>query len=92
MHFSIREDGTRSSSFRAYLPASFVNHASEQLHICTETVARKLHFSPSDEGLITVTGVELEAVHGKKSRTISARKEVILACGALYTPQLLLLR
>lgn len=91
MQFTINRDGTRSSSFRAYLPKDFVQQVSDRLHICTETIVRKLVLSESSNGKLTTTGVEIEPVCKGAIRIVSAKKEVILAAGALHSPKILLL-
>ncbi|KAK7453542.1 hypothetical protein VKT23_011822 [Stygiomarasmius scandens] len=90
MHFTVASDGTRQSAYRAYLPKNFVNAMCDTLHICTKTLARKLYFSTSKDSL-NVDTVELQDIGSGQIRRISVKKEVILACGALRTPQLLFL-
>lgn len=91
MQYTINSDGRRSSSFRAYLPRHFVEEH-ENLHICTNILACKLEFSEENDGTVRAVGVELQPIHGSLTRIITARHEVVLACGALRNPQLLMLR
>ncbi|KZT03996.1 GMC oxidoreductase [Laetiporus sulphureus 93-53] len=90
MQYTIDSDGRRSSSFRAYLPRPFVE-GHENLHICANTVACKLEFSEENDGTVRAVGVELQPIHGRLTRTITARHEIVLTCGALRNPQLLML-
>ncbi|KAI6031099.1 GMC oxidoreductase [Pisolithus microcarpus 441] len=92
MHYTIDSSGRRSSSYRAYLPVEILTSRKHRLHVCTNALARKLFFSRNDDGSTCVDGVEIQ---GAKSDDVSlnvrAKCEVILCCGALRTPQLLLL-
>ncbi|KZT08694.1 GMC oxidoreductase [Laetiporus sulphureus 93-53] len=90
MQFTIDSTGRRHSAFRAYLPQEVVDHR-PNLHICTNTIACKIVFSEADDGVVRAVGVDLQAVRGGPKRAITARKEIVLSCGALGTPQLLLL-
>ncbi len=92
IHHTVDRNGERSSTFTAYLPKQFVlDH--ENLHICTRGLVRKVNISASSTGELEAVGVVLQShERGSPSVSIVARKEVILAAGALSTPQLLLLR
>ncbi|PCH34319.1 GMC oxidoreductase [Wolfiporia cocos MD-104 SS10] len=90
IQYTLDAAGTRQSSFRAYLPRSYVE-AHKNLHVCTNVLAHKLEFSESDAGAIRAEGVMLQGIMGGQKRVITARKEIVLACGALHTPQLLML-
>ncbi|CCM04471.1 uncharacterized protein FIBRA_06651 [Fibroporia radiculosa] len=90
MQFTIDPSGRRQSAFRAYLHGDFVKEH-DNLHVCTKTSARKLEFSTADDGSIRAEGVELHSLDGRQRRVVTARREIILSCGALHTPQLLLL-
>ncbi|KAG6333191.1 hypothetical protein ID866_5895 [Astraeus odoratus] len=94
MQYTIDSSGYRHSAYRAYLPPEILTSRKDRLHVCTGALARKLLFTKdSDNGSIRVHGVEIQGT-GSETAPISvrARSEVILACGALRTPQLLLLR
>lgn len=56
------------------------------VHVITETIIRKVTLSRSKDGKPKATGVETE-----DGSSITARKEVIVSCGAFRTPQLLIL-
>ncbi|KAI0052729.1 GMC oxidoreductase [Auriscalpium vulgare] len=90
MQFTIEANGTRSSAFRAYLPQSFLHAAGVHLHVCAHALASKIVMSRGADGCLRATGVELRD-DGARVRTVSARKEVVMSCGALRTPQLLML-
>lgn len=92
LHLTTSEDGHRSSTFRAYLPKRYVLGNDDILSICTNTIARKVEFQRTSSGSLRASGVVLQqAKPGSHTRFVAARKEVILCCGALMTPQLLLL-
>lgn len=91
MQYTIDSTGRRHSSFRAYLPADVVTER-PNLHVCIKVLATALEFSQSDGGVISAEGVELETSDGRLKRVITARREIVLSCGTLRTPQLLLLR
>lgn len=76
--------GIRYSSARSFLrPAS----DRKNLHILISTTASKVLINPDTK---TVTGVEIVLNDGH-TRRINARKEVIVAGGAVNSPQILLL-
>ncbi|EKM54661.1 uncharacterized protein PHACADRAFT_68181, partial [Phanerochaete carnosa HHB-10118-sp] len=92
LHLTTAQDGYRSSTFRAYLPKHFVLAHRDNLHICTKTIACKVEVEQSATGTLRATGVVLqEAKPGSSTRFVAARKEVVLCCGAITTPQLLML-
>ncbi|KAF8217223.1 GMC oxidoreductase-domain-containing protein [Mycena galopus ATCC 62051] len=91
LQYTIAADGSRHSSFRAYLPQSFVTSVKHLLHISTQAVAAKLTFSSLRDGRLRADSVEVLSVDGRHRRIVKARREIILACGALGTPKVLLL-
>jgi choline dehydrogenase len=90
MHQIITPDGKRSSNYHAFLPLSYRN-THPNLAICTNSLARKLDVSTVD-GQVRASGVFFQAVDGHTVYHAVARKELVLACGALLSPQLLILR
>jgi choline dehydrogenase-like flavoprotein len=92
MQFTIGADGTRQSSFRAYLPTDLIRARASRLHICTRAVGTKILFSSEGKGGTKADAIVIQTVDGKIKRTVSVRREIVLASGALFTPQLLLLR
>lgn len=92
MQFTVGADGTRQSSFRAYLPPDLIQERSSRLHVCTRVVGARLLFSSVSGGVMRADAIVVRSLDGKASRTISAKREIVLACGTLASPQLLLLR
>ncbi|KAJ6594821.1 hypothetical protein B0H19DRAFT_1009819 [Mycena capillaripes] len=91
MQFAIDADGTRQSAFRAYLPKTVGSALVRQLDICTKAIAGKLAFSRQSNGQLRVDSVEIHSLDGRQVRVVRARREIVLACGALETPKVLLL-
>ncbi|KAJ7205277.1 hypothetical protein GGX14DRAFT_368194 [Mycena pura] len=91
LQYTIAADGSRHSSFRAYLPQSFATSMKHRLHISTRAVAAKLAFSSLTDGRLRADSVEVISIDGRDHRRVKARREIILACGALGTPKVLLL-
>ena len=92
-HQTVDRSGRRSSAFRAYLPLDFALAHQDNLHICTNTIARKVEVERAEDGSLRATGVIIQSNNpGAPSVQVSAKKEVILSCGALVTPQVLMLR
>lgn len=90
---TVDQSGHRSSTYRAYLPKEFALGHTDQLHICTNAIARKIELTRLADGTLQATGVVLQSVlPGSSNTSVVARKEIILACGALRTPQVLMLR
>ncbi|EKM54668.1 uncharacterized protein PHACADRAFT_146831 [Phanerochaete carnosa HHB-10118-sp] len=91
-HHTIDSSGTRHSTFRAFLPKEFALAHSRNLHLCVNTVARKIEMEPLADGNLRATGVVVQsATPGAASVFVKARREVILCSGALRTPQVLML-
>lgn len=82
-----RADGTRSSSSVSYLHPILDR---ESLTILTDSWARELLFDESGEQP-RCTGVSVVDNAFGRSRTISANREVIVSCGAIDSPKLLML-
>lgn len=76
---------TRSSAVSGYYSPEVAKRSN--LVVMTETLVRKVVFGTED-GTPVATGVEVATKDGR-TKTISARFEVILAAGALQTPQIL---
>ncbi|KAF8516800.1 hypothetical protein JB92DRAFT_2909313 [Gautieria morchelliformis] len=91
MQFTIDSEGGRHSAFRAYLPDALARARSDRLHICTRAVACKIGFAKQADGTVRAENVEIASVDGRHVRTVTAGREIILTCGALRTPQLLML-
>jgi choline dehydrogenase len=91
MQFALGRDGSRQSAFRAYLPARIIASLARHLHICTRAVGGRVIFSRGDSKL-RAKALEVYSVDGHHVRVVQARCEIVLTCGALATPQLLMLR
>ncbi|KAF7358013.1 FAD/NAD-P-binding domain-containing protein [Mycena venus] len=74
MQYALGTDGTRQSSFRAYLPKTFVN-STQNLHICTRAVGSKLAFSRQTDGRLRTDSVEIQSTDGRHVRVVKARQE-----------------
>lgn len=93
IHQTVEQSGNRSSTYRAYLSKEFVLAHVDELHICTNTIVRKVECIRTADGGLRATGVILQSVRpGSSTLNVVAKKEVIIACGALRTPQILMLR
>ncbi|KAJ7204774.1 hypothetical protein GGX14DRAFT_368399 [Mycena pura] len=91
MQFTVDEDGSRHSAFRAYLPKSVAISMAPRLHICTRAVAGKMAFFKRSNGQLHVDSIEVHSANGRHIRVVKAKLEIVLACGALQTPKILLL-
>ncbi|KAJ6069787.1 hypothetical protein N7499_011674 [Penicillium canescens] len=76
------------SGFRSSADSTYGVIASKRpnVNIITETTVRRIIFA-SGAGKVRATGVEV--LHGVQGITIQAKKEVVLAAGALQTPKVL---
>jgi choline dehydrogenase-like flavoprotein len=82
----------RISAFRAFLPLQLAQARRKNLKISTGTVATKLDFVDVDK-TPRAAGVYFEAEKkGGKRYYARARKEIIVCGGAIYSPQILMLR
>jgi choline dehydrogenase-like flavoprotein len=79
----------RVSAYHAFLPAQVAQDRRERLKVCINAVATRIDF----DGNVAV-GVVFEATNETRAQTFYARatKEIVVCCGALASPQLLLLR
>ncbi|EKM48513.1 uncharacterized protein PHACADRAFT_214768 [Phanerochaete carnosa HHB-10118-sp] len=88
IHHTIDSLGNRQSTFRAFLPKEFVLAHSQDLHICVNTVARKIETEGLVDGNLRATGVVVQsATPGATSVLVKARRGVVLCSGVLRTPQ-----
>ncbi|KAF8189769.1 hypothetical protein K438DRAFT_1832072 [Mycena galopus ATCC 62051] len=85
---AIDESMRRVSSYHTFLPAHVAQDRRERLKVCTNAVATRVDF----DGNVAV-GVVFEPTDETRDQTFYARakKEVVICCGALGSPQLLLL-
>ncbi|KZV70479.1 GMC oxidoreductase [Peniophora sp. CONT] len=90
LHFTITPNGTRSSTYSAFLPEKIAFSRHNVLHVCTNTVVSKLETTREGHGPLRVTGVHLLGQKGE-SRLVRVKKEVILAAGPFGSPRVLML-
>ncbi|KAJ7449177.1 alcohol oxidase [Mycena latifolia] len=78
----------RVSSYNAFLPANLAQERYQRLKICTKAVGTRIEFN---EGV--AVGVVFESSDKSIPGTFYARvrKEIVVCCGAIGSPQLLLL-
>ncbi|KAJ7698899.1 GMC oxidoreductase-domain-containing protein [Mycena rosella] len=90
LQYTVATDGMRASAFRAYLPHAVVSSLSN-LHICVSAVAGQGHFSRETNGQLRADSVQVLSVDGGRVQAVKAKREIVLACGALGSPKVLLL-
>ncbi|KAJ6551750.1 alcohol oxidase [Mycena capillaripes] len=85
---TIDDQMRRVSSYHAFLPTSLAKDRHQRLTICTKAAATRIEF----EGDVA-TGVVFESSDKSVAGTFyaRARKETVVCCGAIGSPQLLLL-
>jgi choline dehydrogenase-like flavoprotein len=90
---AINSSGERVSAMSAYLNKSIARERIDRLSVCTGTVASRLEITGDEKSGRVVSGVHIRssAHPSGKDYFVKARREVILTCGAMTTPQLLLL-
>lgn len=90
---TLTSDGKRLSTFDAFLPPSITTQR-QRLTICTDKLVTKIDF---DVGGVqpVASGVffkPYESTPKQQPFYARAKKEIIVCCGAIETPHLLLLR
>ncbi|KAF8586168.1 GMC oxidoreductase [Ramaria rubella] len=91
-HYTLDSSGHRHSTFRAFLPMDLALDRKERLHICVKSLASKLLLTERADHDLLCTGVRVQSVTNVSVWCdIRAKREVILAAGALRTPQILML-
>ncbi|KAF2009351.1 GMC oxidoreductase [Aaosphaeria arxii CBS 175.79] len=91
---AIDKNGERVSTLTSYLSKEIAQERVNHLSVCTGTVATRLEIIQNDGKDCIVSGVHVRSSSDLESDFegfVKARREVILACGAMTTPQLLLL-
>jgi choline dehydrogenase len=84
---TVTADGRRSSTSEAFLPAQFVR-GNQNLKICFGAIVQRLDIDEENR----VRGVYVETEQRSAETYYIKAKEVILCCGAIASPQLLMLR
>ncbi|KAJ6632114.1 GMC oxidoreductase [Mycena sp. CBHHK59/15] len=90
LHTTIDGEAHRSSTFHAFLPLDVAIARKDHLKICTGSVATSLHIQ---KGRVVGVFFEREQSESDTGRTFyaCARREVVVCCGAIGSPQLLML-
>ena len=91
---AIDSKGRRVSAMTAFLSKSVAIERKGRLHICTGAIASRLNVSGDEDTSRTATGVFIRSSAPQSVNEeyhVKARREIILTCGAMTTPQLLLL-
>lgn len=86
---AINENMQRVSSLHAFIPVDIARERRGRLKLCINALATRVVVSSG-----TAVGVDFESIGGDISGTyrVRAKKEIVICCGALGSPQLLLLR
>ncbi|KAJ6561504.1 alcohol oxidase [Mycena vulgaris] len=91
LHATIDNNSRRSSTFDAFLPQHVAVERKDRLKICTGTAATALHFAGNRVvGVSFCEELESEPEPGRHYYA-HARREVVVCCGAIGSPQLLML-
>ncbi|KAJ7247867.1 alcohol oxidase [Mycena haematopus] len=86
---AIDKNMRRMSSYHAFLPAAVAHERRARLKVCTNAVATRVDF---DAARVAVGVVfESSGESGRRMFYARATKEIVICCGALGSPQLLLL-
>ncbi|KAG2151485.1 alcohol oxidase [Suillus clintonianus] len=92
LHVTMTPDGKRLSTLDAFLPPSIITQR-QRLDICTDTLVTKIDFE-HDGVQAVASGVFFKPFDSPATEKIlyaRAKKEIIVCCGAIETPHLLLL-
>ncbi|EPQ50631.1 GMC oxidoreductase [Gloeophyllum trabeum ATCC 11539] len=84
----------RESTYRTFLPLSLALARKSSLKICTHATVTRVNISDCAGDGLVAKGVYFESMKEAAPRETfyaSARKEVVLCCGALVSPQILML-
>ncbi|KAG7138736.1 L-sorbose 1-dehydrogenase like protein [Verticillium longisporum] len=87
----IDEQARRVSSQLAYLPKPMVIQRQGHLTICGGAVATRLEVNQDGSEVTGVYFVDGESRRRPRQSFVKARREVIVCCGALFSPQVLML-
>ncbi|KDQ11059.1 hypothetical protein BOTBODRAFT_35593 [Botryobasidium botryosum FD-172 SS1] len=85
------EKSRRSSMADAFLPTALAIKRKNRLKICTGSIVTSIGLEPVPGGGCRAAGVFIEGEAFGKTFYARARKEIILCCGAIGSPQLLML-
>ena len=87
---TVAANGTRSTTCSAFLPKTYLK-AKPNLKVCLGVIAQRLEIV-SERGRSRVAGVYVEPEKSNGKTFFVRAKEIVLCCGAVGSPQLLLLR
>ncbi|EPQ54341.1 alcohol oxidase [Gloeophyllum trabeum ATCC 11539] len=88
---SIDASMRRASTYSAFLPADVAFPRKERLKICTRSIVTGIEVATESSGL-RAKGIYFERLDpSSKTFYARAKREVVLCCGALGSPQLLML-
>ncbi|KAL2759295.1 hypothetical protein ACRALDRAFT_1047303 [Sodiomyces alcalophilus JCM 7366] len=85
------QDGHRLSAMEAYLPASLARERRGHLFVCTGVAATRVVIDQDTSSVTGVRIIDVEAKGTAREYLVKAKREVVVSCGALFTPQLLML-
>ncbi|KAF7345046.1 GMC oxidoreductase [Mycena venus] len=88
LQLTLDESARRCSTFDAFLPRQIALDRRTHLKICTGTVATSLHVV---QGRVMGVSFFEEKADPRRTFYARARKEVVVCCGAIGTPQVLIL-
>lgn len=92
LNVTMTPDGKRLSTFDAFLPPSVIMQR-QRLDICIDTIVTKIDFETNGEQTVA-SGVFFKPYDSpamEQTLYARAKKEIIVCCGAIETPHLLLL-
>ncbi|KII89426.1 hypothetical protein PLICRDRAFT_53855 [Plicaturopsis crispa FD-325 SS-3] len=89
--YTIDGTGRRCSTFHAFLPTELAVERRARLHICTNAVVSSVELVEEADGAHRAVGIQFQSVNGSTTFYARARKEIVLCCGAIATPKLLML-
>ncbi|KAH6692261.1 choline dehydrogenase, partial [Plectosphaerella plurivora] len=87
----VDKDSMRLSSQKAYLPRKLALERRGRLVICTGAAATKLEVDEDGKNVLGVHLLDVRSTKVTRACYVKAKREVIVACGALFSPQLLML-
>ncbi|KAJ7095769.1 alcohol oxidase [Mycena belliarum] len=88
---AIDEDRRRVSTYHAFLPAETVQKRRDHLKICINAVATRIRLDAGVAVGVEFGSSQLTEEPVAHTYYAQARKEIVICCGALGSPQLLLL-
>ena len=93
----VDDRGFRASAYSMFLPRELVLARRARLAVCTNVVATRLAFANAEsaegvERIVTGVHIKVTGRQGGREFFVKARREVIVCCGTVCTPQLLMLR